>query len=198
MIATRPSMLTWNAVWAADWSIALKPLALCVAVVVALWCIAAIARIGQGGPLFPGIGFDTSLVRRKRFLTAVESETLTHIETLFPHLRIYAQVAMSALIAPARDLPGKQKLWTHRRYGQKVVDFVLQDRATGHVEVLVELDDWTHNVFKDRLRDRITAAGGYPTVRLPANMRPTRRSVEAALFPFVGREAARARIGGPI
>jgi Protein of unknown function (DUF2726) len=85
------------------------------------------------------------LVRRKRFLSQVESETLRHLETLFPELRIHAQVAMSALIAPAKTLSPKERLWTHRRYVQKVVDFVLQDRRTGQVLVLVELDDWTHN-----------------------------------------------------
>ncbi|MBX9777778.1 MAG: DUF2726 domain-containing protein, partial [Xanthobacteraceae bacterium] len=108
------------------------------------------------------------LVRRKRFMTPVEAQTLRFIETLFPHLRVHAQVAMSALIAPARGLSPKDRLWTHRRYGQKVVDFVLEDRRSGRIELLVELDDWTHDVGKDRLRDRITASGGYPTVRLPA------------------------------
>jgi very-short-patch-repair endonuclease len=125
------------------------------------------------------------LVHRKHFLTRVEAETLRYLEDLFPQMRVHAQVAMSALIAPARSLSPKDKLWTHRRYGQKVVDFVLQDRATGNVIALVELDDWTHHWVKDHVRDRITAAGGYPTVRLTALMRPTRASIAAALAPVL-------------
>ena len=93
---------------------------------------------------------------------------------------------MSALIAPAKGLSSKERLWTHRRYGQKVVDFVLQDRASGKIIVLVELDDRTHNEAKDRERDKITAAGGYPTIRLTAKMRPTRASVADALKPVLG------------
>ena len=195
---TQPSI--WQSVWAGLASPAnaasYRTLVLTSVMVLVVWCVTTIIRLGQGGPMFNLSRFETALVRRKAFMTPVEAETLRHLETLFPHVRIHAQVAMSALIAPARRLSRNEKLWTHRRYGQKVVDFVLQDRASGRVEVLVELDDWTHVPFKDKLRDRITAAGGYPTVRLPANMRPTRSSVESALFPFVGRELARSRVGG--
>ena len=195
---TQPSLmhLFWTGLASPSNAAHYRMLGLIAVIVLVVWCVTTIIRIGQGGPLFNFGSFDTSFVRRKAFLTPVEVETLRHLEALFPHVRIHAQVAMSALIAPARRLSRNEKLWTHRRYGQKVVDFVLQDRASGRVEVLVELDDWTHVPFKDKLRDCITAAGGYPTVRLPANMRPTRSSVEAALFPFVGREPARARVGG--
>jgi very-short-patch-repair endonuclease len=132
---------------------------------------------------FRGItGFRSApLIRRKAFLTRVEVETLQHLEALCPQFRVHAQVAMSALIAPARGLSANERLWTHRRYGQKVIDFVLQERSTGQVRALVELDDLTHNRWKDRDRDRITRAGGYPTVRLSALFRPTRASVAAAL-----------------
>jgi very-short-patch-repair endonuclease len=126
------------------------------------------------------------LVRRKRFTTQIDTEPLRHLETLFPQLRIHAQVAMSALITPVKTRSPKERLWTRRRYGQKVVDLVLQDRRTGQVLVLVELDDWTHNWVKDHARDRITSAGGYRTMRLPANQRPTRASIAAALAPVVG------------
>jgi hypothetical protein len=126
------------------------------------------------------------LVRRKRFMSRAEAVTLTYLEKMFPQLRVHAQVAMSALIAPARTLSPKDKLWTHRRYGQKVVDFVLQDRVSGQVVALIELDDRTHNWMKDHVRDRITASGGYPTVRLTGRSWPTRASVAAAVGPVVG------------
>ena len=125
-------------------------------------------------------------VRRKPLMTKVEAETLCYLEALFPQIRVHAQVAMSALIAPASGLSQRQRLWMHRRYGQKVVDFVLQDRRTGEVRAIVELDDRTHDTRKDRERDRITAAGGYRTVRLSAAARPTRSSVAAAVGPVLG------------
>ena len=140
----------------------------------------------DGGTNAAGLFEKRLLVRRKNFVTRVEAQTLLYIEELFPKVRVHCQVAMSALIAPAKGLSSKERLWTHRRYGQKVVDFVLQDRASGKIIVLVELDDRTHNEAKDRERDKITAAGGYPTIRLTAKMRPTRASVAAALKPVLG------------
>ena len=140
----------------------------------------------DGGTNAAGLFERRLLVRRKNFVTRVEAQTLLYIEELFPKVRVHCQVAMSALIAPAKGLSSKERLWTHRRYGQKVVDFVLQDRASGKIIVLVELDDRTHNEAKDRERDKITAAGGYPTIRLTAKMRPTRVSVAAALKPVLG------------
>ncbi|MEH6758826.1 MAG: DUF2726 domain-containing protein [Parasphingorhabdus sp.] len=140
----------------------------------------------DGGTNAAGLFERRLLVRRKNFVTRVEAQTLLYIEELFPKVRVHCQVAMSALIAPAKGLSSKERLWTHRRYGQKVVDFVLQDRASGKIIVLVELDDRTHNEAKDRERDKITAAGGYPTIRLTAKMRPTRASVAAALKPVLG------------
>lgn len=65
--------------------------------------------------------------------------------------------------------------------GGTVVDPLLQDCASGEIRVLVELDHRTHNASKDRDRDRITAACGYPAVRLSARARPTRPSVAAAV-----------------
>ena len=153
------------------------------------------------GSLMPYLGFLLALVllkaaigslsltplrvRRKPLLTKVEAETLHYLETSFPHVRVHAQVAMSALIAPAHGLSNRQRQWMHRRYGQKVIDFVLQDRSSGEVRVLVELDDRTHNAGKDRERDKTTAAGGYRTVRLSAKARPTRAPVLAAVGPML-------------
>ena len=80
--------------------------------------------------------------------------------------------------------------------------FTVVDRGAGYDalqrERAIEAGQggWTHIPFKDKLRDRITTAGGYPTVRLPSNMRPIRSYVQSAMFPFVGRQTARARVGG--
>jgi very-short-patch-repair endonuclease len=61
------------------------------------------------------------------------------------------------------------------------VDPLLQDRASGEIRVLIELDHRAQDASKDRDRDCITAADGYPTVRLSARMRPSRTSVAAAV-----------------
>ena len=120
-------------------------------------------------------------VRRKRFLTRVEHETLGHLETAFPQFRVHCQVSMGALISPERILNRHDALWTHRLYAQKIIDYVLQDRRSGEVIALVELDDWTHRLSRDYARDVLTHTAGYHTIRLPAAHRPTLRSVHEAI-----------------
>lgn len=120
-------------------------------------------------------------VRRKRFLTRVEHETLCHLETAFPQFRVHCQVSMGALISPERFLNRHDALWTHRLYAQKIIDYVLQDRRSGEVIALVELDDWSHRLRRDYARDVLTHTAGYRTIRLPAAYRPTLRSVHEAI-----------------
>jgi very-short-patch-repair endonuclease len=49
---------------------------------------------------------------------------------------------------------------------------VAQDRATGLIVALIEVDDWSHNPFKDRVRDEMTAYAGYRTIRVPGRVQP--------------------------
>ena len=65
--------------------------------------------------------------------------------------------------------------------GSTAVDPLLQDRASGEIRVLIELDHRAQDASKDRDRDCITAADGYPTVRLSARMRSTRTSMATAV-----------------
>ena len=68
-------------------------------------------------------------------------------------------------------------------FSQKIVDFVIEDRASGAILALVELDDRSHNAFRDRLRDAMTASAGYRTIRLPGG-RLTTADIAARLQPL--------------
>ena len=72
-------------------------------------------------------------------------------------------------------------------FSQKIVDFVAQDRATGNIVALIEVDDRTHNPLRDARRDAMTAGAGYATIRIPGSVRPTfhevRDRVAALLAP---------------
>lgn len=116
-------------------------------------------------------------VRRKQFLTRVEQETLRHLEYAFPQSRVHCQVSMAALLSLERWLGRNEALWTHRLYSQKIVDYVLQDRRSGEIVALVELDDATHRHRRDHARDALTDIAGYRTIRLEATRRPTLTSV---------------------
>lgn len=120
-------------------------------------------------------------IARKRFLTPVELEMLNHLERAFPQYRVHAQVSMGALLRAAPGLDRSAMFAARGRFSQKIVDYVLQDRLSGEVVALVELDDRTHSVAKDVLRDELTAAGGYHTIRFPAKLRPDFSSVRGVV-----------------
>ena len=113
---------------------------------------------------------------RKRFLTAREARVLPMLEAALPRHRIMAQVAMGALLQAA-EASSWQAKFTRYRFAQKIVDFVIVSRRTGEVLAIVELDDYTHDFFKDMKRDAMTFAAGYRTIRIPSHPHPTFASV---------------------
>lgn len=165
------------------WAIA-KPLigVLCLVLVLMLVWAAVTGRFGRIPMLERLVGQGIRpKVRRKQFLTRVEQETLGYLETAFPHFRIHCQVSMGALLSPERWLGRNDALWTHRLYSQKIVDYVLQDRRSGEIIALVELDDATRRHRRDHARDVLTEVAGYRTIRLGAARRPTLASVRESI-----------------
>lgn len=110
-------------------------------------------------------------VRPRRLMTDRERRVLELIEAAAPGCRVHAQVAMAAIIDAKPGLPRGRRLGVRNRFDRKIIDYVLECRETGDVIAIVELDDRTHNVAKDAARDRVTAAAGYVTVRIPAGKR---------------------------
>jgi len=127
----------------------------------------------------------------ERLMTSREREVLLLIEAAVPHCRVHAQVAMGALITCKKGLTHKHRTSVRNRFDRKIIDFVLEERSSGDVLALVELDDRTHNAREDRARDEITSAAGYRTIRLPAGMRLDRTSVCERIAAGLSRETAR-------
>lgn len=150
----------------------MKSLVGLVLILVGLAAIAAYVMIGSNAK--PRRRLD---VARKRFLSPVEIEMLANLDRAFPQYRVHAQVSMGALLHAAPGLDRSAMFAARGRFSQKIVDYVLQDRVSGEVVALVELDDHTHSIAKDVLRDELTAAGGYHTIRFPAKLRPDFSSV---------------------
>jgi hypothetical protein len=126
-------------------------------------------------------------VRPVPLMTAAERRVMVYIEEALPGARIHAQVSMGALMQPSRGLGHRDATITRNRFSSKRVDFVAEDRESGRILALIELDDWSHSGGKDQWRDELTASAGYRTIRLPAQERQTRETVRqrihAALFP---------------
>ena len=118
-------------------------------------------------------------IQPKPLMTRVEREVLGHLEAAVPWCRVHAHVCLGALLQPSPWLPRRTRSRQRYGYASKIVDFVLEDRRTGDVVALVELDDRYHDRIRDRDRDRLTSRAGYLTIRLPASEYPTRTAVLA-------------------
>ena len=127
-------------------------------------------------------GPSTLSVKARRLMTAREREVISMIEAAVPHCRVHAQVAMGALVDCKTGLARARRTAVRNRFDRKVVDFVVEDRSSGDVLGLVELDDRTHSDARDRARDEITRAAGYRTVRLPAGRKPDAAGVRAQIL----------------
>lgn len=157
-----------------------------IALYVAIGALVLLARIAFG---MAGSGrpFGPPRPVAKRFLTSREAAMLDALERALPHCRIHAQVAMGALLAVPALHGRKRHIGDRNAFSQKIVDFVAQDRATGNIVALIEVDDRTHNPIRDARRDAMTAGAGYATIRIPGSVRPTfhevRDRVAALLAP---------------
>ena len=145
-----------------------------VALIVLLLAALALATKLRGARTLP--------VRSRRLMTAREQEVISMIEAAVPHCRVHAQVAMAAIVNCTGGLTRAQRASTRNRFDRKIVDFVLEDRASGDVLAIVELDDRTHSAARDRARDEITQAAGHRTIRLPAGKRPNHTNVRSEIL----------------
>lgn len=114
-------------------------------------------------------------------MTPAERNVIGHIEAALPTARIHAQVSMGAFLKPRRGLDRSQAQTVRNRFSSKRVDFIAEDRNTGNIIAIIELDDRSHRPEADRDRDRMTRSAGYRTIRLPAGKQHTRQSVFMAI-----------------
>jgi very-short-patch-repair endonuclease len=143
--------------------------------------------------ILKGAGAETLPVVARRLMTEREREVINLIEDAVPHCRVHSQVAMAALIDAKKGLSRKERVAVRNRFDRKIVDFVLEDKASGDVLALIELDDRSHNAAKDRRRDEITKAAGYRTVRLGAG-KPDRVNLQQQILAYLSEPAAAGRI----
>lgn len=135
-----------------------------------------------------GKGIGGLPVEPRALMTDMERRTIGYIEAVIPTARVHAQVSMGALMKPKSGLNRSAWQTTFNRFSSKRVDFVVEDRASGRIMLLIELDDRSHNAARDRERDKLTGRAGYITVRLPASERPTAESVRRHIGNALGIE----------
>jgi len=123
----------------------------------------------------------------KPLMTRNEREFISRLERALPECRIHSQVCMGALVKPSFPEGSTRKSRSiyrsvRNRFAQKMIDFVVEERATGRILTLVELDDSSHNPYRDSRRDAITMAAGYRTIRWKSRFRPAAEEIRARVL----------------
>lgn len=144
----------------------------------AIGAIVVIALTGQ--MLRSGSGIGGLAVRSRELMTRRERIVCNFIERAVPAARVHAQVSIGAILQPAKGLNRSKATSVRNLFSSKRIDFLLEDRGSGEIIAIVELDDRTHNARADAQRDRMTARAGYRTVRLCGG-RHTQQSVTSTL-----------------
>jgi hypothetical protein len=122
--------------------------------------------------------------KAKRLLSANELEFIARLESAAPELRFHAQVSMGAVLDPAVPRSdGKAYISIRGMFAQKIIDFVAQDKRSGDIVAIIELDDRTHNEAKDAKRDAMLTSAGYRSIRWNSKAKPDASAIRAALFP---------------
>lgn len=132
---------------------------------------AALGRRGQYRTLRPEAAHDRE---RERILRAPSGGAL-------PDHEIFAQVAMGALLKPIGTRDRSDYYATRGRFAQKIVDFVVCDRATLNPIAIVELDDRTHRPDKDAARDEMLIEAGYRVLRWESRSKPSAGQIAATI-----------------
>jgi Protein of unknown function (DUF2726) len=123
------------------------------------------------------------LFKARTMLTANELEFLNRLESAVPELRFCPQVSMGALLDPAVSRKDRRNFLRIRgMFAQKIIDFVAQDRESGAVVALIELDDRTHDQLKDSKRDAMANSAGYFLIRWASQNKPDAETIRRTLL----------------
>lgn len=115
--------------------------------------------------------------RKRRVMTPNEIEFYGRIIRALPGMYVCPQVAMHAVIEPTSS-NSKTRLVDFRRISQKVVDYTVFD-AQWSVVAIIELDDRTHVISRDAIRDGFTSAAGIRTLRYQSRAKPGEAQIAA-------------------
>ena len=118
--------------------------------------------------------------RAQAIMTANEIEFFGRLTRALPACFVFPQVAMSALLSPALPAGHQRYRAAFARISQKRIDYVIYD---GQMTLLcvVELDDRTHDVKKDAVRDGMLSRAGIRTIRWHSKRKPSLADIATAV-----------------
>ena len=90
---------------------------------------------------------------------------------------------MGAILDPAVPSSDRKAFMRIRgQFSQKIIDFVAQDRQSGEIVAIIELDDRTHKAEMDNKRDAMLKSAGYRTIRWESKNKPTLAVIRGELL----------------
>lgn len=107
-------------------------------------------------------------IRAKPILTKTEREFFNRLLNALPDYHVFPQVAFGAILKTTK---------ARGRFSQKITDFVVCDKDTLEILAIIELDDKTHNLQKDKARDAMLNAAGYRTIRFQCWRNPSEEEI---------------------
>ncbi len=119
--------------------------------------------------------------RARPLMTDNELEFFGRLVKAVPEHFIFPQVAMSAILQTT-ETDRKKAYGDHLRIAQQRVDYLVC-KADGSIVAVVELDDKTHRVAKDKVRDARLQQAGIRTLRFESRRKPAVPALRDALIP---------------
>jgi hypothetical protein len=117
-------------------------------------------------------------VAARKLLSDREQSLYQRLLSLYPHHKIFVQVALSQLIEVDRNHPERKSI--RARYKQLVADFVLC-RCDLSVVAVIELDDRSHERADrqraDARKNKALEDAGIRLVRIPAGVLPSENAI---------------------
>lgn len=136
------------------------------------------------------------LYQKRKILTANETEFYNRMVGALPDYVVHTQIAMSALIEPRvdRTINGSDYMRLRSKISQKYVDFVVCKPGKLEVVAIVELDDITHDLEKDALRDEMLEGAFYNVVRWHSRKKPDKEEILKTIKKLDGQLAKQRKL----
>lgn len=127
---------------------------------------------------------------REILFTPAELNFLNTLEqSLNKNYQIYGKVRLCDIIEPKNNLDSRAQQRAFNRISSKHVDFVICNARSLAIEMVIELDDSTHEqgdrIARDEFLDAALKAANVPITRFPVNRAYTLRELQAKLGNFV-------------
>jgi len=127
---------------------------------------------------------------REVLFTPAELNFLNTLEqSLNENFKVYGKVRVADIIEPKNGLEGKARQSALNRISSKHVDFVICNARSLAIEMVIELDDSSHErrdrIARDAFLDAALAAAHVPIVRFSVKRAYTLRELQTKLGGFV-------------